>query len=365
MLYMEEYDNLYQRWRNNLYFASLLVASITLLLEITVTFLLLAYVPESIHLPIPYYILVYIYLPSAINFSIVVVVGHIKDSERCSDTFKNYSSLLALTAQVFAIACVHNVFSFTTTLFAIPILLTLIYSDKMMTNLVTIISFALMIISSYVALNDSQISDVFYLIEMFIAFSLMLACYIITNLLTDIGIVKNEILKDSAFKQLQLEELIKCDPLTGLHNMASFYSKLESLIAKNVMPLTIAVIDIDNFKSVNDTWGHEKANEVLIYIAAQIQTSCGILGSVFRYGGEEFTIVFPEVTVEEAKAMIEAAQKNIINHQFESMPGQVITFSCGISTYTTESFSAHDFFQIADRIMYKAKLSGKNNVMVE
>src|SRR5699024_280638 len=112
------------------------------------------------------------------------------------------------------------------------------------------------------------------------------------------------------------------------------------------MPLTIAVIDIDNFKTVNDTWGHETANEVLIYIAAQIQSCCGILGSVFRYGGEEFTIIFPEVTEEEAKTMVEAAQKDIINYQFESMPGQVITFSCGIATYTTDSFSAHDFFQI-------------------
>lgn len=362
---MEQYDNLYQRWRNSLYFASLLVASVTLLLEITVTFLLLAYVPNSIHLSQPYYILIYIYLPSAINFSLVVAGGHIKDSERCSNTFKNYSSIFILTAELFVIACVHNIFSFTITLFAIPIILTLIYSNKMMTNLVTILSFGFMIISSYVALNDSQTSDVFYLIEMFIAFSLILACYIITNLLTDIEIVKNEILKDSAFKQLQFEELIKCDPLTGLHNMATFYSKLEALIKRNVKPLTIAVIDIDNFKIVNDTWGHDKANEVLIYIAAQLQACCTTLGSVFRYGGEEFTIIFPEVTSEEAKSMVEEARRNIYNHQFKSMPGQVITFSGGIATYTTDSYSAHDFFQIADKIMYKAKLSGKNNVMVE
>lgn len=362
---MEQYDNLYQRWRNNLHFISLLVASITLFLEITVTFLFLIYVPNSIHLSQPYYILAYIYLPSAINFSLVVAGGHIKDSEMLSDNLKNYSSILVLTGQVFIIACVHNVFSFTTTLFAIPILLTLIYSNRTMTNVVTIASFGFMIISSYVAVNDSQTSDVLYLIEMFIAFSLILACYIITNLLTDIEITKNDILKDSAFKQLQLEELIKCDPLTGLHNMATFYNKLEALIKRNVKPLTIAVIDIDNFKSVNDTWGHETANEVLIYMAAQLQACCTILGSVFRYGGEEFTIIFPEVTSEEAKSMVEEARRNIYNHKFKTMPGQVITFSCGIATYTTDSYSAHDFFQIADKIMYKAKLSGKNNVMVE
>ena len=364
MLYMEQYDNLYQRWRNNLYYVSLLIASVTLLLEIIVLFLLVEYVPESIYLPLPNYILLYIYVPSSINFSLVVVGGHIKDSERCSDTFKNYLSILILTAEVFVISCVHNVFSFTITLFAIPILLTLIYSNKIMTNLVTIVSFGLMIISSYLTISETQTRDVLYLIEMIIAFSFILSCYIFTNLLTDVEITKNEILKDSAFKQLQFEELIKCDPLTGLHNMAAFYNKLESLITKNVMPLTIAVIDIDNFKMVNDTWGHDKANEVLIYIAAQLQACCSTLGSVFRYGGEEFTIIFPEVTIEEAKAMVVAAQKNIINYQFESMPGQVITFSCGIATYTKDSFSAHDFFQIADKIMYQAKLSGKNNIMV-
>lgn len=362
---MEQYDDLYQRWRNNLYFASLLVASFTLFLQIIITFCFLEYVPGTIELPTSYYILLYIYLPSALNFSIVIVGGHIKDSDRFSDAFKNYSSILVLSTEFFVIACARNVFTFTITLFVIPIILTLMYSNKMMTNIVTMISFAYMLISSYVAVLGSRTRDLLYLIEMFIAFSLILGCYIITNLLTDIEIKKKEIIKDGAFKQLQFEELIKCDPLTGLHNMAAFYSKLEVMINKGVRPLTIAVIDIDNFKIVNDTWGHDKANEVLIYIAAQLQSCCTTLGSVFRYGGEEFTIIFPEVTIEEAKAMVETAQQNIYNYQFESMPGQVITFSCGIASYTADSFSAHDFFQIADKIMYKAKLSGKNRILVE
>lgn len=192
----------------------------------------------------------------------------------------------------------------------------------------------------------------------------MISCLIITLLLLKTEKTKNDTLKASAFKQLQLEELIKCDPLTGLHNMASFYNILNRSIEKCEGPLTIAVIDIDNFKAVNDTWGHEYGNEVLICLAAQLQYCCSNKGQVFRYGGEEFTVVFPGTTPKQAKSIIENAQKRLYNYIFEFMPQEKITFSCGIASYTPSQATAQDFFQIADKMMYRAKLSGKNKVLI-
>lgn len=147
--------------------------------------------------------------------------------------------------------------------------------------------------------------------------------------------------------------------------MATFYKMLESSIQKEEMPLCIAVVDIDDFKSVNDTWGHEKGNEVLIYLAAQLQYCCNNQGHVFRYGGEEFTIIFPRTTATQAKAMIEAAQYNLYHYAFEFMPIRKVTFSCGIASYSSTTYSAQELFQMADKIMYQAKVSGKNRTLVD
>lgn len=359
---MEQFTDLYHKWRKKLNNAALMVAIITLLIEIIVSFFL--YYSNLIYVSMPYYILAYIVLPSVSNFLLVLLGRYILNSRIISETAKNYLSVLILTAQFFIIACVHHVFIFTIVLFTFPILLTVIYSSKMMTNIVTLISLVFMLISSWIAGGNARTNGTFYAIELLIAVLLILGCAVITGFLTSIERDKNNIIKYSSFKQLQLEELIKCDPLTGLYNIASFYSTLDTLIKENQMPLTLAVIDVDNFKAVNDAIGHEKANQILIYIAAQLQYCCSTQGSVFRYGGEEFTIVFPKTSPAHAKRIIETAQSNILNHEFDENKKIQITFSCGIAAYPSADYNAHDFFQLADKIMYQAKFSGKNKVLI-
>jgi diguanylate cyclase (GGDEF)-like protein len=361
---MENFDELYQKWRKNFNYVALLVASITLILEIIVSFLLFRFLPQTIKFSIPHYLLIYILLPSSVNFLLVLIGRHSLHCKRLSEQAKNYYSILILSIQFFIIACVHNVFTLTITVLCFPIFLTLIYSDKKMTNIITLLSLIFAGISFIFAKIDGHSNDDFFLIEMFVAVILLICCYITTILLFNIEKDKNDKLKASSFKQLQLEELIKCDSLTGLHNMSTFYNMLESSIQNNEMPLTIAVIDIDNFKSVNDTWGHEKGNEVLIYLAAQLQYCCNNQGHVFRYGGEEFTIIFPRTTPTQAKAMIETAQKNLFQYIFDFMPKHRITFSCGVAAYPSCDYSPQDFFQIADKILYEAKLSGKNKTLI-
>lgn len=361
---MDQFSDLYLKWRKKLNNAALMVACFTLLLEIVVSYLMFHLLPGMIGLAIPDYILLYIILPSSSFFLLVLLGRFFMYNKRLSDTVKNYFSVLVLTSQIFIIACVHNVFIYTGILYIIPIILTVIYSNKLMTNIVTLISIGLMIISSIIATTDARTSNAFYAIEVFIGIVLIVGCSLITNLLTAIEKDKNNIIKASAFKQLQLEELIKCDPLTGLYNIASFYNNLDASIKNNEFPLTLAVIDIDNFKAVNDAWGHENANEVLIYIAAQLQFACNTIGHVFRYGGEEFTIVFPNTSPTDAKKMVETAQSNIYHHDFGYSPKFNITFSCGVAAYPSPDYNAHDFFQLADKIMYQAKFSGKNRILI-
>lgn len=360
---MDQFSNLFQRWRRKLNNAALIVAFFTFFSELFVSYLLYKHLPEMV-IPLPGYLLSKVFLPSAGYFLLVLIGRLIMNSKNLSDITKNYSSILIITIQIFIIAFFHDKIIFTRVLYIIPIILTVIYSKKMMTNVVTLVSIILMLISSIVPNIGSPDKDVLQALQIFIGVLTILGCSLITNLLSDIEKDKNNIIKAGVFKQLQLEELMKCDPLTGLYNISSFYNKLDNSIKNKELPLSLAVIDVDNFKTVNDLWGHDNANEVLIYIAAQLQYCCSTQGHVFRYGGEEFTIVFPNTTADHAKAMIEDAQKNIYNHDFGHNPKLNITFSCGIAEYPSPDYNAHDFFKLADKIMYQAKFSGKNQVII-
>lgn len=360
-----QFSEFYKKWQKEINKVALLFACISSFLEIIVSIFIFYFLPDMFGLVTPNYVLKYIALPSALYFLLVLLGRHIININRLSDQAKNFFSILILTFQIFIIACVHNFFVFPIVLFSIPIILTLIYSNKKMTNIITIISVVLILISSMITNTGAQENIFFHAIEVFIAIILVIGCNIITNLVITVEKDKNDLIKSTTFKQLQLEELIKCDPLTGLYNIASFYNSLDTYIKNSEKPLSLAVIDIDNFKAVNDTWGHEKANEVLIYIAAQLQSACNTKGYVFRYGGEEFTIIFPKSTPLQAKAIIEVAKNNIFHYDFDVSPKLSITFSCGIAAHQYPDYNAHDLFQLADKIMYQAKFTGKNQTLID
>ncbi|MDK2808145.1 MAG: diguanylate cyclase, partial [Clostridiales bacterium] len=161
---------------------------------------------------------------------------------------------------------------------------------------------------------------------------------------------------------LQLEEQLKYDPLTKLYNMSTFYALLAAAIEKEEFPLSLAVIDVDNFKKVNDTYGHDNGNTVLIYLAQLLQAHCSAMGLVFRYGGEEFAVMFPHKSTEEASLVMKDVQRIFGEHKFEFMQEENITFSCGITT-TIRGCIPRNLFNIADQAMYQAKSAGKNRTI--
>lgn len=142
------------------------------------------------------------------------------------------------------------------------------------------------------------------------------------------------------------------DGLTGLYNRRHFYSKAEQLLQKN-KPMAILFCDIDNFKKLNDTHGHHKADGVLKHVAEIIKEESSGIGSAGRYGGEELLScisterVKPEIVAESIRSRVEK----------ETM----VTISVGFST-TKESKVVQDMIKQADEAMYHSKTTGKNKV---
>jgi len=158
------------------------------------------------------------------------------------------------------------------------------------------------------------------------------------------------------------------DPLTELYNSRHFYAQLEDEIQRSeryVHPLSLIFIDIDSFKAVNDTYGHMIGDQALLLIARKMQTSLRSQDTAYRFAGDEFTIILPETTADNAKFVAdrikaEMAKESLLIHDKKITK---ITLSIGIAEYQRNE-NKEQFVHRADVTMYEAKKRGGNDIAV-
>jgi diguanylate cyclase (GGDEF)-like protein len=155
----------------------------------------------------------------------------------------------------------------------------------------------------------------------------------------------------------------RSDYVTGVVNARFFRDLAQREIdrsARYLHPFTIAYVDVDNFKAINDAFGHATGDKVLSAVADSMQQHLRKTDVVARVGGDEFVILLPEVGTEVAQAVISKMRHRLSEEmQDKSWP---VTFSIGVLTFTAVPVSADEMLSMADRMMYTVKNSGKNNI---
>jgi len=166
--------------------------------------------------------------------------------------------------------------------------------------------------------------------------------------------------------QEYFEEMSIRDGLTKLYNHQHFYNCLEKEFSRSDRhhtPLSVVFFDIDDFKRINDNYGHTHGDKVLSTIGKLTKGIARLSDVPTRYGGEEFAIVLPNTTSEGALEMANRLGSLIREHKFEGLDGERVTISAGTSTFTGSSIQSCDqLVQLADEAMYKAKSLGKDRV---
>ncbi len=160
----------------------------------------------------------------------------------------------------------------------------------------------------------------------------------------------------------KMEELAIKDGLTDLFNHRYILNRLDDEIVKSFRygrDLSIAMVDIDFFKKVNDNYGHQFGDIVLRKVADEIKNTLRNTDLVGRYGGEEFLIIAPETTLEQAKIFCERIRKTIEEIEFED--NIKVTVSLGLATW--KDCSLNEFIEKADKNLYCAKQTGRNKVV--
>jgi diguanylate cyclase (GGDEF)-like protein len=154
------------------------------------------------------------------------------------------------------------------------------------------------------------------------------------------------------------------DPLTGLRNHRYFQDSLRAEIdrcRRTGSPVTIAVIDLDNFKQVNDRFGHHEGDAVLLRVTQGISDNLRPYDLACRLGGEEFGVIFPETEAAEATMVLDRIARHVVGF---GPNGERATFSGGLATFPLHSDNQADLFQRADEAVYAAKSAGKAQTII-
>ncbi|MCH8498848.1 MAG: GGDEF domain-containing protein [Marinobacter sp.] len=166
--------------------------------------------------------------------------------------------------------------------------------------------------------------------------------------------------------QVQLQQQAIRDELTGLYNRRYLEESLERELQRAEragQPLTLMMIDVDHFKAVNDTYGHQAGDRVLQAVAELLRKRLRAQDIVCRFGGEEFVVILPDTAAQQTLVRLESWFRKegllTVGHEGQRIDVQ---FSMGLAEYPTHGRSGEQLLRVADRALYQAKHNGRNQV---
>ncbi|MDQ4131315.1 MAG: sensor domain-containing diguanylate cyclase, partial [Actinomycetota bacterium] len=166
---------------------------------------------------------------------------------------------------------------------------------------------------------------------------------------------------DNAWLLERVQELAETDGLTGIANRRTFESVLELEVTRafrNGDKVSLVMADIDHFKKLNDTYGHQTGDQVLREVAAALGQGCRDIDIVARYGGEEFAVILPSCGEAEALEIAERLRQVVAGAD----TAVSVSTSAGVATYPVNAASSAQLVQAADEVLYESKRAGRNRV---
>ena len=186
------------------------------------------------------------------------------------------------------------------------------------------------------------------------------------NLVTKLGffLVVNATVSMLRTSLLRERELARTDYVTSVANSRYFAEIAAQEIrraGRYLHPFTVAYLDIDDFKQVNDTWGHSTGDALLIEVAATIRENIRSTDTVARLGGDEFALLLPETGYEASDVVVRKVRESMLDVMGNK--GWPVTFSIGVVTFRTPPENVDSMIRTADGFMYEVKHAGKNSIM--
>lgn len=315
-------------------------------------------------LPVPIFLLRFLLIPSFINFAAVILGYLVLKSNGFSESHKDFAVCLTCFVLSTCVELTHYVFAPVLCAPVIAIYVSSVFGNLKMTRILTVCSMISLVLAGVISALELRAGDDQLLFDVSIAMIITVCSYGISSLLIKREQERTLSLFKSYQKQIELSEQLVRDNLTGLYNRKVMFDALRYEINQG-SSVYLAVMDIDDFKTINDTYGHAKGDEVLVYLSSLFEKYAGGRAYPIRFGGEEFAIVFSNHKEEKVIDILEKIRTELYNHPFvlsEEGKSTHVTISSGVVKHKRFQ-SIEDFFKAADCAMYQAKKRGKNNIV--
>ena len=313
------------------------------------------------------YSLTYVVLPTLINMECVGIFHYVEYKTKLKDHIKNLVLVISFNIICLTSALVHNALHLITLGCILPVFLSAIFGDKKMTRCTFIMSLVSYVIAMINGIYYTQNRNYLVYLDYISGMLLMWAGYLVARSVIDYELKNREKLIQFNHRQQEMIEEMKKDSLTKLYNHNTLYDILNDNIKdclKEYKPLALAILDIDNFKKVNDTFGHVKGDQVLVRLSELMKTYQTDEMILARYGGEEFCIVFIGIEIKEAYAILEEMRLKFSELIFHDIGDTKITFSAGLVEFCDDADNGTALVEKADQAMYEAKNAGKNKIVL-
>ncbi|QDP39317.1 GGDEF domain-containing protein [Radiobacillus deserti] len=258
----------------------------------------------------------------------------------------------------------------TTFILVFPMLISLFFYKIHLLFYSVFLAFLSFIVVYYFVYRDYlelTASDYLLVIALFIG-----ATLIIGRFLRHHSLVRAKLLeimgekRELTLKNVHMERLNRIDPVTELYNHRSFHEHLDSIFRidnPEELDVHVAVLDIDNFKSVNDRFGHLAGDRVIAIVARQIHQHLSADDFASRYGGEEFSIVSIGKSTDDFHQQVEEIRLSLSQVHHQELNGEQVTISIGVQKLAA-GMDKETLFHAADDSLYMAKRAGKNRTVV-
>lgn len=360
----DEYTKIDESWLQLHHKTSFLLIFFAFLVEVAMGIILIN--TDMLTTTVDRYFIKYLIVPSGVNFACIIIETLIMKSKIFSRNCKIYFVSLIFVGIGFVLFTVHSTFTTTYYIFAIAIMLTVIYADYRLTCVTALTSILSIIISELFIRWDSDKVSVFksthrlgdFLVSLFVVTAFFMACMVV---------IRFERRKNSAVIQKEMErkllkQSVHMDEMTGVYNRKAFHTVMKSVEdTASKQEYILAIVDIDKFKDINDTWGHHVGDRCLIELA-KVLKDFKVDMTPFRYGGDEFCLLFCDKSMEEAEFICGQIKNRINQLSFEGYPKLTLTVSFGLAAVTDRADAVRLFIH-ADRALYEAK-KARNSIRV-
>lgn len=356
------FSTTFQKWRRILHHTNIICTVVIFATECLMYFILHA--NGLIDEPVPVYLFRFLLLPTLFDGGILLA-GWLADRIWAGrERIMNYIPIVQMTLICFVASSVHYIFAVIFGTFCFPIFLTIIFDDRRMTRHVTVLSFVLLTAAQFIGPICNHTADLYLLSEYFVGLIALLAASIICSVLARFQNEKNRTIEAIYRRQLETLERLNLDQKTGLYGSAAFTGYLRDTVSRadDACPPALAVLDIDDFKQVNDTFGHARGDEVIVCLAELMQRMCCGHYVPVRFGGEEFAVIFTDGAPDAYIAFCETLCASFAQSRY-AFTENPITISVGIAVWQP-GWDSDILFDRADKAMYQSKAAGKNRVTV-